>query len=513
MSTAVIVGAGPAGLTAAWELLARTSVTPIVIEKERQVGGISRTLLHKGNRIDIGGHRFFSKSDRVMDWWNAMVPRAPELADPSQDRMVVPDATEPIKQMLVRQRVSRIFFLGQFFDYPVKANLATLTKLGPIRSARIMASYARTMIRPRREEKSLEDFMINRFGEELYRTFFRDYTEKVWGVPCSHIKPEWGAQRIKGLDVSTAISHYVRSVVRRRSSVEQKGVETSLIERFLYPKHGPGQLWEEVADRVVARGGRVLAEHDVASVRREGNRIVEIIAKNTATGEHVSLRADWFFSSMPLSELVEKVSGVVPANVRHVAAGLVYRDFVTVGVLARRLKLKNETRISTRNGLVPDNWIYIQESGVRIGRLQIFNNWSPYMVADPSNVWLGLEYFCNVGDDIWKMDDDELKAFAVHELETIGVLEQREVLDTVVVRVEKTYPAYFGTYDRFAELRAYLDEIENLFPIGRNGMHRYNNSDHSMLTAMTAVDGIAHGVSAKSALWQVNTEQEYIEEK
>jgi protoporphyrinogen oxidase len=300
---------------------------------------------------------------------------------------------------------------------------------------------------------------------------------------------------------------------RRAGGVAQKGVETSLIERFLYPKHGPGQLWDEAAARVTARGGRILYGHEVASVKRDGNRIVEIVARNTATGELVTLRGDWFFSSMPLDELVDKMGDGVPANVRCVSAGLVYRDFITVGLLARRLRLQNRTSMPTRRGMIPDNWIYIQESGVRVGRLQIFNNWSPYMVADPDQVWLGLEYFCNRGDDLWQMDDDELRAFAAHELESIGILERRDVLDGVVARIEKTYPAYFGTYDRFAELRTYLDGIENLFPIGRNGMHRYNNSDHSMLTAMTAVDGIAAGVSAKSALWDVNAEQEYHEEK
>lgn len=512
LEQAIIIGAGPAGLTAALELLDRTKIHPIILEKDDQVGGLSKTVNYKGNRIDIGGHRFFSKSDRVMDWWAKILPSPLEQGDSALDRLLVPEPGRE-HEMLVRQRVSRIYFLRQFFDYPIKLSAEMLLKLGPIRSARIGLSYAKTSVLPKREERSLEDFMINRFGGELYRTFFRDYTEKVWGVPCDQIKPEWGAQRIKGLSITRALVHAAKGLLPRSQSVRQKEVETSLIERFLYPKLGPGQLWEETASRITKRGGEILLHHEVASIRREGDRVVEVIARDRRTGELRPLRADYVISSMPISELVLSLDGAVPENVSEVARGLIYRDFITVGVLARKLKIRNTTSIPTRRDLVPDNWLYIQEPDVRVGRLQIFNNWSPYMVSDQDTAWLGMEYFCNEGDDLWSMPDDELKAFGARELEKIGVLDRADVLDSTVLRVEKAYPAYFGAYERFDEIRQFLDPIRNLYPVGRNGMHRYNNSDHSMLTAMTAVDHIVSGITSKDEIWQVNTEQEYHETK
>jgi len=532
---AVIIGAGPAGLTAAYELLDKTDVVPVVLEMSGEIGGLSKTVNFKGNRIDIGGHRFFSKSDRVMDWWRNILPLqgAPARDDRILGRPVplsqgglqraigeaaakavpAPDPETTDEVMLVRRRLSRIFFLRTFFPYPVSLNASTVFNLGLFRTMKIGFSYLKVCLLPIREEGSLEDFFINRFGRELYETFFKDYTEKVWGVPCTRIKPEWGAQRIKGLSVTKALAHAVRRLWRRSDSVAQKDTETSLIEQFMYPKHGPGQMWETVAGLVREKGGQVLLGRKVVGVEHEGDRITAVTARDAATGEVERLEGELFFSSMPVKDLIAGFGGDLPGNVREVAEGLVYRDFVTVGVLLDKLKIRNETKVPTVDDIVPDNWIYIQESDVRIGRVQIFNNWSPYMVHDPRKVWIGVEYFCQEGDAFWRMPDDALADLASEELARIGFIDEADVLDSVVIRMAKAYPAYFGTYDRFDEIRSFLDRFVNLFPIGRNGQHRYNNQDHSMLAAITAVENIAAGVTSKDNLWSVNAEQDYHEEK
>lgn len=512
--TAIIVGAGPAGLTAAYELLTRTDIRVVILERGDFIGGISRTVNYKGNRMDIGGHRFFSKSDRVMKWWQQMMPIQPATDEsPELDRLMEPIAGESLR-MLERQRVSRIYYLRRFFDYPVKLNANTIRNLGAARIVKMGLSYVQARAKPRPDESTLEDFLINRFGVELYRTFFKDYTEKVWGVACSAIKSEWGAQRIKGLSITAAVKHALLSTLgRHRGSIDQKNVETSLIERFLYPKYGPGQLWEEVARRVVERGADLVMRARASRVEWRPDGSVEVTALDETTGESRQYVGKYVFSTMPIDELVEAMGDRVPPEVRRVAGGLRYRDFMTAGLLVPRLKIRNETSIPTRNQLVPDNWIYVQENSVKLGRLQLFQNWSPYMVKDLDQVWLGLEYFCNRGDDLWSKSDPEFLRFAADELESIGIIDAADVIDGTVVRVEKTYPAYFGTYDEFSVIRDFVDGIENLFLIGRNGMHRYNNADHSMLTAMTAVDNIVANRSDKKNIWDVNTEQEYHEEK
>jgi protoporphyrinogen oxidase len=412
--------------------------------------------------------------------------------------------------MLLRHRLSRIYFLRRFFDYPVALTPQLLRNLGPARTVKIGAGYARARVRPIKPERSLEDFMIKRFGTELYRTFFMDYTAEVWGVPCDQIAPEWGAQRIKGVSVSKAVMHAVKHIVSRDKSVRQKSTETSLIEQFMYPKFGPGQMWEEVARRVEAAGGTVKLCQTVTGIATDGDKIVSVTVRDERTGETSRIDADYVFSTMPVKHLVAAISPAAPESVRNIAAALPYRDFITVGVLAKKLTLPGG--VGPTN-LVPDNWIYIQERDVKIGRLQIFNNWSPYLVADPEHtVWLGLEYFCNEGDGLWSMADDDFLQFAIGELAKIGVIDAADVLDGTVRRVPKTYPAYFGAYDNFDDIRAYVDRFENLFLLGRNGMHRYNNADHSMLTAMTAVDNIAAGITDKSNIWSVNTEEDYHEE-
>lgn len=519
---AIIIGAGPAGLTAAFELLMRSDIRPIILEKSEYIGGISKTVNYKGNRIDIGGHRFFSKSDRVMDWWMKMLPiaNAPDQSflinyqnkTREVDTKRYKPATDPDSVMLVRERLSRIYYLKQFFDYPISLSGDTIKKLGIPKMIKIGTSYMWSRMFQIKNEKTLEEFFINRFGRELYETFFKDYTEKVWGTSCKDISSEWGAQRIKKLTIGKAIVHAIKSQFKSKdkSDLSQKDTETSLIEQFLYPKLGPGQLWEEVARMVVEMGGEIHHYQDVERINHDGKSIASVVAKNKKTGEQHTYEGQYFFSTMPVKELIAGMSPKAPEPIGHIADGLLYRDFITVGLLLSQLKVKDETQA---NKLIKDNWIYIQEREVRIGRLQIFNNWSPYMVKDPNHVWIGLEYFCNVGDQLWSKPDNEFIQFAMDELAQIGIINKADVLDSTILREEKTYPAYFGTYNRFEEIKTYINQFENLFLVGRNGMHKYNNSDHSMLTAMTAVDNIIEGVKTKDNVWAINTEQEYHEKK
>lgn len=521
---ALIIGGGPAGLTAAYELISHTDIKPIVIEISTDMGGISKTVNYKGNRIDIGGHRFFSKSDRVMEWWRTILPiqgrasdKVLQLQYQKRETSIAldaagPDANVEDKVMLVRNRMSRIYFLRNFFSYPISLSIHTLKTLGWMRSFRIGMSYIISAVFPIKKEVSLEDFLINRFGRVLYETFFKDYTEKVWGVPCSEIPSEWGAQRIKGLSVWKTIVHALSKSSKKNTSIAQKDIETSLIENFLYPKYGPGQMWEEVSRIISEKGAEVRRESKVIGLTRQDNKVLSCSIQKLNTLEEYTLEADYVFSTMPVKELIHAMGTGVPKKVKEVSDGLVYRDFITVGVLLKKLKVKNKTSYKTYKDLIPDNWIYIQEKDVKLGRLQVFNNWSPYMVKDKDTVWLGLEYFCNEGDALWEKTDADFAKFAIQELETIDMIDKEDVLDSTVIRMPKTYPAYFGTYNRFDELRAYTDQIENLFLIGRNGMHKYNNQDHSMLTAMEAVANIISGRKDKDNIWEVNTEQEYHEE-
>lgn len=521
--TAIIIGGGPAGLTAALELAERTDIRPIVFEGGDDVGGIARTFVHNGNRIDIGGHRFFSKSDRVMDWWSRVLPLqgsrhgAVELHYQNKSRWLAmpedgPDPDREDNVMLVRPRKSRILWGGQLFDYPLSLNLATLKKLGLLRTMKVGFSFLRSQLMPIRPEVTLEDFFINRFGRELYGTFFKDYTEKVWGVPCSEISAEWGAQRVKGLSLLGILKHALGSIVRRRGDIAQKDVETSLIEQFLYPKHGPGQMWQRVVEMIEERGGEVRLNTKVTGLRHSNGRVHAARIQN-CVGPEQTVEGDLFFSTTDVRALMATMDPPPPDSVRSVSDGLVYRDFITVGLLLNKLKLGDNATGRDIGEKMSDNWIYVQEPGVKVGRLQFFNNWSPYLVADPDHVWIGLEYFCDEGDELWSMQDGDLTEFAIAELVSIGVIEAEEVIDSTVIRVPKTYPAYFGSYDNFDQVRGFADSFENLYLLGRNGMHRYNNQDHSMLTAMVAVDNIVAGSAAKDNIWSVNTEAEYHEEK
>jgi protoporphyrinogen oxidase len=530
---AIIIGAGPAGLTAAYELLDKTDIKPVIYESNDSVGGISKTINYKGNRIDIGGHRFFSKSPQIMEWWTNILPL--QGAPAGDDRLLgreipldqdynkkeihsgktvtytSPDPENTDEVMLKRSRLSRIFFLRKFFDYPVSLNYNTFSNLGFMRTVKIGLSYLKSSFHQIKPEKSLEDFFINRFGSELYHTFFKDYTEKVWGVPCSEITAEWGSQRIKGLSIYKTIIHALKKNLSRDSSLYQKNVETSLIKEFMYPKYGPGQLWEEVARIIEINGGEIHTNKRVSGITTGEDVVSRVTVVDKSTGTSYEESADYFISSMPVQDLINSFQCQVPENVLNVSNGLMYRDFITVGLLLDKLKLKNETGTPSVNDIVPDNWIYIQERDVKIGRLQIFNNWSPYMVHDPSKVWIGLEYFCNEGDQLWTLSEEDFQELAIHELAKIGIIDPVDVRDGVVIKVKKTYPAYFGTYPKFNLIREFTDQFKNLFLIGRNGMHRYNNMDHSMLTAMAAVDNIIKGEDFKDNLWDINTEEDYHE--
>ena len=477
--TAIIIGAGPAGLTAARQLLKHTGIKTVILEETQDIGGISRTAEHNGNRMDIGGHRFFSKSREVNALWQGLLP----LGDPEQAERV----------MLLRPRVSRIFYLRKFFDYPISLKPQTFKNMGLARTCKAGFGYLCAMLH-KREENSLEDFYINRFGKALYEMFFEDYTEKLWGVPVKDIAPDWGAQRVKGLSLTKAVGEFLRTTFRKNYQTS----ETSLIEQFHYPKRGPGQLWEALADEIRALGGEIRFGSKVTGVSLESNRAVGVTVNKSER-----LGADYIISTMPVKDLIAAMGEAPPAPVQEVAAALPYRDFITVGLLLDKLKL----------GDIPDTWIYIQERDVRLGRLQVFNNWSPYMAADPSKTWVGLEYFCSEGDAMWSMPAEEFIQFAIDELAGIGIIDAAGVLDAAHIRVKKAYPAYFGAYKDFDAVRGYLDGIANLYCVGRNGQHRYNNMDHSMLTAMAAVEAIRTGSDDKSPIWNVNTEEEYHEEK
>lgn len=512
--TAIIIGAGPAGLTTAYTLLKETDIHPIVFEESEFIGGISRTAVYKNNRIDIGGHRFFSKSDTVTALWRELMPTqgAPAKDDIllSREKPLNPGGPDPEKEdavMLVRDRVSRIFYLRKFFDYPISLKFKTFANMGLGRTMKAGFGYVFSAMF-KRKENSLEDFYINRFGKPLYRMFFEDYTQKVWGVHPSKISPDWGSQRVKGLSLMKA----VLSVLTKPFRKDTKKQETSLIEQYGYPKKGPGQYWELMAKKVIELGGEVRMNAKVVGIEAEGGAVKAVrVRDEKGISEY---KADGFFSSMPVKDLVEAMGNTAPKDVRDVAGALPYRDFITVGLLVSKLKIKNQTKLKTVGGIVPDCWIYIQERDVKIGRLQVFNNWSPYMVNDINNtVWIGLEYFCTEGDTMWNMPSEEFIQFAIDELVKIDVIDKEDVLDATHIRVKKAYPAYFGAYERFDTVRNYLDGFENLYCIGRNGQHRYNNMDHSMMTAIEAARLFKQGSSDKSAVWDVNTEEEYHEQK
>jgi protoporphyrinogen oxidase len=510
----LIIGAGPAGLTAASELVAAGQTDVLILEASQDIGGLSKTVKHHGNRIDIGGHRFFSKSDWVMNWWREVLPiaRPPDVLDAASfrlqyqgaQRLIGADTLSVSEQdadvMLVRNRLSRIYWGGQFYDYPLKPGLGMVAKLGVARSLRLGGSYAYASLRPIAPEATLEDFLINRFGRQLYLTFFKEYTEKVWGVPCREISAAWGAQRIKSLSIGKALVHAARKALG-----QTKAEQTSLIEHFLYPKLGPGQMWETVAARLQRQGVRILHGMNVTGLEREGERVSAVLARD-ADGLELRSTPCHVVSTMPIKDLVQAMRPGPGPELDAIAAGLQYRDFITVGLLYRKL-----SGAAARQPL-QDNWIYIQDTGVKVGRLQIFNNWSPFMVADPGTVWVGLEFFARDDDALWGLSDAELRELAIREMAQLNLGAPVDVLDATVLRMPKAYPGYFGAaYERFNELQAWLDGVHNLYLVGRNGMHRYNNQDHSMLSARAAVQTLLQGGGSRAPIWAINVDDDYHE--
>lgn len=481
-NSVTIIGAGPAGLSAGYELLkAGYSVT--ILESSSLVGGISRTEVHNGNHIDIGGHRFFSKSETVMQWWDSIM----SMDDFVRDNNALKENT-----LLLRNRLSRILYLRKLFSYPITLSKETVINLGLVRMSLIGISYIKSRLFPIKDEVSLEDFFINRFGTELYNTFFRDYTEKVWGVPCSEIGADWGRQRIKGLSIAKAIKNALFS---------SKEIETSLIEQFWYPMFGPGYFWERVATLFQENGGTLLMEHQVSSINILGKTVMGITALDSEGKAH-TFDCDHLISSAPISSLCSMIEGFNP-KIKALSSELLYRDFITIGILINK---------TSKDFALKDNWIYIQEPDVKVGRMQIFNNWSPAMVNDPNTVWVGLEYFTNEGDALWSMNDADIVKLAKKEFSLLGFAHEDDIIDAVCIRVPKAYPSYFGeAYESFEFIKGALSQYVNLYCVGRNGQHRYNNMDHSMLTSFYAVECILDNSKDKNHIWEINSEQSYHE--
>jgi protoporphyrinogen oxidase len=466
----IAIGAGPAGLTAAYELVKSGVPVRVLEASAERVGGLSRTERYKGFAFDIGGHRFFSKSREIEDLWTEILA----------------------EEMLDRGRLSRIYYRGRFFDYPLKA-LNVVRNLGPVNVLLALASYARAKLRPIPNAHSFEDWTINAFGLRLYRTFFKTYTEKVWGIPCSEISADWAAQRIKGLSMLSLLK---ATLLPKRRGPRERVIKT-LIDAFRYPKHGPGQMWETMTRRVRERGGEVLLGKPAREILWGDGGVREVVAGEKGEGERFA--GTHFLSSMPIRELVDAFRPAPPAEVLEAAHSLKYRDFLTVALIVDQADV------------FPDNWIYIHDPSVHVGRIQNFKNWSPFMVPDRRLTCLGLEYFCNEGDDLWTRPDAELIELGKTELGRIGLVDAARVVDGCVVRMKKAYPVYDERYaEHVAVVRTFLQkEVPNLQLIGRNGMHKYNNQDHAMMTGLLAARNI---LGADFDVWKVNSDAEYHEE-
>lgn len=489
----VIIGSGPAGLTAAYYLLKSSKEYNVtILEMDKQVGGISKTVCYDGNRMDLGGHRFFTKDGKVMNLWTEILPL---------------DSEEGKDKILIeRPRLSRIYYNKKFFDYPISLSLKTIKNLGIKDTFVAGFSYLKSMFH-KLPEDNLENFYVNRFGRKLYEIFFRDYTEKLWGISPKEIDSSWGSQRVKGISISAVIKDYFQRILK----IKNKNKEISLIDKFYYPKLGPGMMYEEMAHKVQKMGGIVKLNAEVIGIKKKDNKIINILYKEN--DEVRKINVDYLISSMPIKNLMNSMNDV-PKNIKNISNKLPYRDFITIGIILDKIKVKNTTKIKTINDIIPDTWIYVQSSIVKLGRIQVFNNWSPYLVKEKNTISLGLEYFCTENDDFWNMSNEKLKDFAYSELLQMKIIDnESNVLNYHVERVPKAYPAYFGSYNKFGDVKKYLNNIDNLFCIGRNGMHRYNNMDHSMETAFVCIDNILNNVKDKENIWDVNTDSSYHEVK
>ena len=514
MKKALIIGAGPAGLTAAYELLKKArDIEVVVFEESDCFGGISKTVNYKGNRMDMGGHRFFSKIPEVNEWWDNMLPMQGAL---TYDDIVLkrempvhkggPDPEKEDRVMLTRHRVSRILFDTKFYDYPISLKPETFKNFGVLTTLKVGFSYLGSMFH-KLPEDNLENFYINCFGRKLYSMFFEYYTENLWGRHPSEIDASWGAQRTKGLSIMGILKDFFGKLFK----VKNRKVNTSLIEEFKYPKLGPGQLWDVTAAEVEKLCGTIIKNAKVTKLHKNADNVLTSLTYEK-DGQEFTMEGDYFISSMPVKDLVGGMNDV-PAEPARIAKGLPYRDYMTLGVLVPKINLVNKTNIKTINNIVPDCWVYVQDRNVKLGRFQIYNNWSPYMIKDLEHtVWIGLEYFVNEGDEYWNMTEEEFAKIGVSEMVKLGLIDSPDVvLDVHMEKVKKAYPAYFDTYDEMDRLIEYLSGIENLYCVGRNGQHRYNNIDHSMVTSFEAVKNIISGTKDKKNIWSVNTEQEYHE--
>ncbi len=496
---AIIIGAGPAGLTAAYELLRNSDIKPIVVDSSETIGGLSATYRYKGNFIDVGGHRFFSDNQDIISWWKNILPFEKEFSpgymqDKCNYPAIDPETTE--KVMLVRNRLSRIYFRRRFFPYPMELSFDTLKNLGLFLSTHIICDYFFSIIN-KRPEKNLEDFLINRFGKRLYEIFFKNYTEKIWGVSCKKIDAKWGRQRIRGISVSEIIRH---ALFQRK----EKSTEKSFISRFLYPKYGVGQMWEEVAQRIIDEGGEIYSGTKVRELHVENMSIKKVAAESK--GHIREFVPDYVFSSAPLIDLVVMLRPSPPMEIKSITDNLEYRDFIIAGILAKTMREGSGNPFFPEIRLLPDTWLYIQEPDLTTGRIQIYNNWSPYMVGSKNRVWLGVEFFCSHNDEIWSKSDAELVELASKELDILNLVNYSDILDGVCIRTRKAYPSYCGAYNRLHAVKKYLCSFNNLFCIGRNGLHQYNNMDHSMLTAILSVKALTSGNKPPESVWEMEPE-------
>ena len=512
----IVIGAGPAGITAAYKLSDQTQVE--VFEKANYIGGISTTLDFDENKVDLGPHRFFTRSEKVQQFWESILPLqgTPTIDDtelqraplPVSDLPGAPDPEKTDNVLLNRHRLTRIYYRKHFFDYPIKLSWNTIKGMGFVNMIKIGFTYGWALIF-KKKETNLENFYINRFGKHLYQTFFKNYTEKVWGIECNKISAEWGAQRVKGISITKILREILGKIFLKNKF---KTNETSLIESFYYPKLGAGQMYNQIAQKAIQNGAKINLSADVEKINIEGKKIKSVVVN--MGGQQQTIEGDNFISSMPISELIGKMVGDVPQDVKNVARALMYRNVRLVAFELNKLNLKNETNLKTYNGLIPDVWIYIQEENVKAGRMEIINNFSPYLVKDNKNkVCITVEYFCSDTDNLWTMSDDDFCGMAMAELEKMDIAKKKETIKQKSFKVEKAYPVYFGAYKDFDVIKEYINSISNLYPVGRNGMHKYNNMDHSILTAMETADCILTGTPDKASIWQINTEQAYHEEK
>lgn len=514
----VIIGGGPAGLSTAYYLLKNSKDYKVfVIEQENQVGGISKTIDFSGYKIDTGIHRFFSKNAEINKLWTDLLPIQ---SKPAYDDILLgrekkynlggsdPEVDE--KSMLIKDRVTRIYYGRKFYDYPVSINWTTIKNMGFLNIIRAMFSYLKSCI-IKKPENSLENFFINRFGKVLYSMFFESYTEKVWGLHPSKISADWGAQRVKGVSIAEVIKDAIKKIFKIKN---KHNTETSLIEQFIYPKLGAGQVYEEMAEQIKQMGGKILLNSKVINIELTKNQVTKVIYE--CDNKQKSIETSFCVSSMPIKDLFTSIKGKrIPKDIKNIAINLPYREFMSVAFVVDKLKLKNETNIKTVMNIVPDSWIYIQEPDVKMGRIQIFNNWSPYIFKNKEDinkkVLITLEYFCSEDDQYYKMSDKDFINFAEQEAIKLGLIDKNSVEASTRIKINKAYPAYFGTYRDFDKVVAYLNKFDNLYCVGRNGQHKYNNMDHSMLTGLEAARSILKNGYNKNTIWSVNTEKAYHE--